>query len=81
MTEMDYSEIKKIVDGLAPVDWLQIELLRNLPLERRIIPSLRAREFAMAAYRGTLKERYPGLSRSELNMKVLAHFTPVRMEL
>ncbi len=35
---------------------------------------------AMAALRGTFSQRFPELSLSELNMKVLAYFTPVRME-
>ena len=72
------AEIEQIVRGLDPVDWVQLRLIANLPPERRIVPGLRAQEFAMAALRGTLRRRYPDLSRSELNMKVLAHFTPVR---
>lgn len=77
---MDTPENRKIVDGLDPVDWVQVKLIRDLPSEQRIVPSLRARAFTMAAYRGTLKRKYPKLSRSDLNMKVLSHFTPVRME-
>ncbi len=75
----DDAAIAEIVRGLAPVDWVQVRLIANLPPARRIVPGLRAQAFAMAALRGTLRKRYPNLSRSELNMKVLAHFTPVRL--
>jgi hypothetical protein len=39
-----------------------------------------AQAFAMAALRGTFQQRFPELSLSELNMKVLAYLTPVRIE-
>ena len=68
-----------IVRGLDPADWVQIELLRSLPPEKRIIPAMRAQAFAMSTFKLTLKSRYPDLSESELNMKVLRHFTTVRM--
>ena len=73
-------EIANIVDGLDPVDWIQIELLAKLPASRRIIPPLQAQEFSMAALRGTFRKRFPSLSMAEINMKVLAYLTPVRME-
>jgi hypothetical protein len=76
---LDDADISAIVRGLPPVDWVQVKLIANLPPARRIVPGLRAQEFAMAALRGTLRKRYPNLSRSELNMKVLAHFTPIRL--
>ena len=76
---LDDEAISAIVRGLPPVDWVQVKLIANLPPARRIVPGLRAQAFAMAALRGTLRKRYPDLSRSELNMKVLAHFTPVRL--
>jgi len=68
-----------IVRGLDPADWVQIKLLRSLPPEKRIIPAMRAQAFAMSTFKLTLKSRYPDLSESELNMKVLRHFTTVRM--
>jgi hypothetical protein len=34
----------------------------------------------MAALRGTFRKRFPELSMPEINMKVLAYLTPVRME-
>ena len=37
-------------------------------------------EFAMAALRGTFRNKFPELSMSEINMKVLAYLTPVRIE-
>ena len=73
-------EISEIVDGLDPIDWVQMELLASLPSAKRIIPALQAQEFSMAALRGTFCKRFPELSMSEINMKVLAYLTPVRMD-
>jgi hypothetical protein len=70
--------IASIIHGLDPVDWVQVELIANLPPERRIIPGMQAQAFARSILRGAFKSRYPGLSRSELNMKVLAHLTTIR---
>jgi len=72
-------EIAMIVKGLDPIDWTQMELIASLPPARRIIPPMQAQEFAMAALRGTFRKRFPELSTSEINMKVLAYLTPVRM--
>jgi hypothetical protein len=71
--------VREIVRGLDPADWVQIKLIANLPPDRRIIPAMRAQAFAMATFRLTLEKRYPNLSRAELNMKVLEHFTKVRL--
>jgi hypothetical protein len=73
-------EISAIVDGFDPIDWLQLELLAKMPPEKRLIPGLLAQEFAMAALRGTFRNKFPELSMPEINMKVLAYLTPVRME-
>jgi hypothetical protein len=73
-------EISEIVRGLDPVDWVQVELLAKMPPSKRIIPALHAQEFSMAGLRGTFRRRFPELSLSEINMKVLAYLTPVRME-
>jgi len=72
-------DTKEIVRGLDPVDWLQIKLIADLPPERKIIPAMRAQEFAMATFRCALEKRYPNLTRAEINMKVLEHFTSVRI--
>lgn len=72
-------EISAIVDGFDPLDWVQMELLAKLPFEKRLIPGLNAQEFAMAALRGTFRNKFPELSMPEINMKVLAYLTPVRM--
>ena len=74
-------EISAIVDGFDPVDWVQMELLAKMPFEKRLIPGLNAQEFAMAGLRGTFKKKFPELTMSEINMKVLAYLTPVRMEI
>lgn len=73
-------EISAIVDGFDPIDWVQLDLLAKMPPERRLIPGLVAQEFAMAALRGTFRNKFPELSMREINMKVLAYLTPVRME-
>lgn len=73
-------EISAIVDGFDPIDWVQMKLLANMPFEKRLIPGLNAQEFAMAALRGTFQKKFPELSMPEINMKVLAYLTPVRME-
>jgi hypothetical protein len=73
-------EISAIVDGLDPIDWVQMELLASLPPAKRIVPALEAQEFSMASLRGTFCRRFPDLSMPEINMKVLAYLTPVRME-
>jgi hypothetical protein len=74
-------EISEIVRGLDPVDWVQVELLAKMPPSKRIIPALHAQEFSMAGLRGTFRRHFPELSLSEINMKVLAYLTPVRMEI
>lgn len=73
-------EISAIVDGFDPIDWVQLDLLAKMPPERRLIPGLIAQEFAMAALRGTFRNKFPELSMPEINMKVLAYLTPVRIE-
>lgn len=72
--------IAELVDSLDPIDWVQVELLAQMPFEKRLNPGLSAQEFSMAALRGTFRRKFPELSLPEINMKVLAHLTPVRME-
>jgi hypothetical protein len=73
-------EISAIVDGFEPIDWVQLELIAKLPPAKRIIAPMLAMEFTMAALRGTFRKKFPDLSMSEINMKVLAYLTPVRMD-
>ena len=61
-----------------PIDWQQLELLAGLTPAQRVLLGMQAQANARAALRGTLRRRFPELSQSELNMKVLAHFTPLR---
>ena len=61
-----------------PIDWQQLELLARLTPAQRVRLGIQAQAFARAMLRGTLRRRFPDLSQSELNMKVLAHFTPLR---
>lgn len=61
-----------------PIDWQQLELLAQLTPAQRVLLGMQAQAFARAALRGTLKRRFPELSQPELNVKVLAHFTPLR---
>ena len=74
-------EISAIVDGFDSIDWVQINLLIKMPFEKRLIPGLNAQEFAMSALRGTFQKKFPELTMPEINMKVLAYLTPVRMEI
>ena len=76
---MSQIDTAAIVRGLDPADWVQIKLIANLPPEKRIIPAMRAQAFIMATFKLTLKKHYPDLSESDLNMKVLQHFTTVRV--
>ena len=74
-------EITAIVNGFDPIDWVQMKLLAKMPFEKRLIPGLNAQEFAMSALRGTFQKKFPDLTMPEINMKVLAYLTPVRMEI
>jgi hypothetical protein len=64
-------EISKIVDGLNPIDHAQIELLAKMPPGKRIYPSLQASAMIRAGLRTAFKRKFPYLSRSEINMKIL----------
>lgn len=68
-------EISAIVDGFEPIDWGQMKLLASLPPGRRIIPMLQASEMVRAGLRGTLRKKFPNLSLSEINMKILDYLT------
>ena len=68
-------EISKIVDGLNPIDWAQMELLAKMPPGKRIYPSLRASAMIRAGLRTAFKRKFPNLSLSEINMKILDYLT------
>lgn len=78
-TPLAPAAIQALVDGLDPIDWQQLELLARIPPAKRVLAGMQAQAFAMAALRGTFARRFPELTQSELNMKVLAYLTPVRM--
>jgi len=80
-TDTHHAEIEAFVQSLDAVDWVQLELTANLSPGQRILAGLQAQAFATAraSLRGTLRRRFPDISQSELNMKVLAYLTPVRM--
>ena len=61
------------------MDWVQMRLMANLSPGGRVRAGMRAEAFARSALRGTFRQRFPQLSRAELNMKVLAYLTTVRM--
>jgi hypothetical protein len=63
---------------LDPVDWQQLELLARLTPAHRLLAMMAASEFALAGLRGAFRKRFPELSQSELNMRVLAYVTPIR---
>ena len=79
-TRFDHTDIVEIVRGLDPADWTQLRLTASLSPAERVLAGMRAQAFAMAALRGTFRKRFPELTQSELNMKVLAYLTPVRMD-
>ena len=64
--------------NLDPIDWEQLELLARLTPGERALAMMRAQAFVMAGIRGAFARRFPELSQSELNMKVLAYCTPIR---
>lgn len=74
-------DISKIVNSFDPIDWVQLDLLAKLPFKNRLLPGWNAQEFSMAALRGTFRRKFPELSMPEINMKVLAYLTPIRMEI
>ncbi len=73
-------EISKIVDGLNPIDWVQMELLAKLPPGQRILPTLNATLMIRAGLRSAFTKKFPELSKAEINMMILKYLTPVRME-
>jgi len=77
--QQDDDAIKELVAGLDAADWVQLRLTARLSPAERILAGMRAQAFAMAILRGTFQTRFPELSQSELNMKVLAYLTPVRL--
>lgn len=77
--EMTREEIAEIVRGLDPIDWVQLRLIAQLPPEEQIMAGMRAAEFARAIVRGAFMERFPTETRAQINMRVLRHFTKVRM--
>jgi len=78
-TNTSRDSIAEIVRGLDPVDWVQLRLTGQLSPAERVLAGMRALEFAKAMLRSTFAKRFPELTQSELNMKVLAYLTPVRM--
>ena len=71
-------EIAEIVAGID-VDWQQTELLgKMLPGQRHLV-MLQASEMLRAGLRTAFNRKFPELSASEINMKVLTYLTPVRM--
>ena len=68
-------EISKIVDGFNPIDHKQMELLAKMPPGQRTRPSLRASAMIRAGLRTSFKRKFPNLSLSEINMKILEYLT------
>ncbi len=69
---------QKFVLDLDPIDWQQMELLARVSPAQRLLTMMAASEFALAGLRGAFRRRYPELSPSEINMRVLAYVTPLR---
>jgi hypothetical protein len=70
---LTFKEISALVDGLNPIDWTQMELLAKMPPGKRIYPSLRASAMLRAGLRTAFKRKFPNLSLSEINMKILEY--------
>lgn len=77
---LDRSAIIRLVRGIDPVDGVQLRLTASLSPARRALASVRAAEFAMSGLRGTWRRRFPNMPIAELNMKVLAYFTSLRIK-
>lgn len=71
-------EISAIVDGLNPIDWAQMELLAKMPPGQRIVPMMNATLMVRAGLRSAFIKKFPELSMSEINMKILEYMTPIR---
>jgi hypothetical protein len=54
-----------------PIDRVQWRLLAQLPPASRVRVMLEARELAVGLMRGRLRRRYPDLSTTDLNLKLL----------
>ena len=68
-------DISNIVNGFDPIDKVQMELLAKLPPGKRIYPSLQASAMLRAGLRTAFKRKFPKLSLSEINMKILEYLT------
>jgi hypothetical protein len=73
---LDYTSSEAL--HFDPIDWQQLQLLAQLTPAQRTLTMIRAAEFVRAGLRGALRRRFPDLSDEEINMKVLAHLTPLR---
>lgn len=68
-------DISEIVAGFDPIDRVQMELLAKLPPGKRMYPSLQASAMLRAGLRTAFKRKFPALSLSEINMKILEYLT------
>jgi len=72
-------EISAIVDGFAPIDWEEMEMVAKLPPGERWLVGYHKSEKIRADLREKLTTEFPELSKAEINMKVLRSLTSVRM--
>ena len=61
-----------------PIDQQQLELLAQIPPEKRIWAMLETTEWVLAGIRGAMHRRHPEWSQRELNLRVMAYVTPLR---
>jgi len=71
--------IARIVRGLDPIDWVQMRLMASLSLADRVQVVMDRAEVEKAVLRARISQLDPHLKPWQVNMKVLAHFTPIRM--
>ena len=72
-------EISAIVDGFDPIDWEEMEMVAQMPPNKRWLVGYRKSEKLRADLREKLSKEFPELSEAEINMKVLRSLTPVRI--
>ncbi len=72
-------EISAIVDGFDPIDLDKMERLAKLSPGERMLACLQKAEILRSDLSNKLMKDFPELTLSEINMKVLRSFTPVRI--
>ncbi|OQY97748.1 MAG: hypothetical protein B6D41_03060 [Chloroflexi bacterium UTCFX4] len=78
--ELTREEIAEIVHGIPSIDWERMRYLASLTNTERILEGMRDSEKARAIKCEEFALQFPNETRGEINMRVLQHFTSVRMD-